>query len=153
VISITSAGLGVRFHKRESTERKVFMPSTAEALKVEKMPFPSPRTFEPELKTYFQTFKTDNLGQIFLTGILNVKNFNKVSVEIIQWPHTPVQMSVQVMMGKISGTTLSQLLEQFPLGTTARIHAYDVIGPDFSVVLTGAPPNTDVPIQAWVFLH
>jgi hypothetical protein len=129
------------------------MPSTAEAPKVERMPVPAFRTVEPELKTYFQTFKSDHLGQIFLTGILDVKHFNKVSVEIIQWPHTPVQMSVQVMMGKISGTTLSQVMEQFPLGTTAQIHAYDVIGPDFSVVLTGATPNTDVPIQAWIFLH
>jgi hypothetical protein len=129
------------------------MPSTAEAIKAERMPVPAFRTVEPELKTYFQTFKSDHLGQIFLTGILDVKHFNKVSVEIIQWPHTPVQMSVQVMMGKISGTTLSQVMEQFPLGTTAQIHAYDVIGPDFSVVLTGATPNTDVPIQAWIFLH
>ncbi|HET6936429.1 MAG TPA: hypothetical protein VFI72_16420 [Candidatus Angelobacter sp.] len=129
------------------------MASTVEKLKVENLPVPTIRTFEPELKTYFQTFKTDNLGQIFLTGILDVKHFNKVSVEIIQWPHTPVQMQVQCMMGKISGSTLAQYVDQFPLGTTARIHAFDVIGPDFSVVLTGAPPNTDVPIQAWVFLH
>ena len=129
------------------------MPPTVEALKTEHVPLPVLRPVEPELKTYFQTFKSDHLGQIFLTGILDVKHFNKVSVEIIQWPHTPVQMNVQVMMGKISGSTLSQLMEQFPLGTTARIHAYDVIGPDFSVVLTGAPPNTDVPIQAWIFLH
>jgi hypothetical protein len=128
------------------------MASTATP-KLERMPLPVLRTVEPELKTYFQTFKSDHLGQIFLTGILDIKNFNKVSVEIIQWPHTPVQMNVQVMMGKISGTTLSQVMEQFPLGTTAQIHAYDVIGPDFSVVLTGAPPNTDVPIQAWIFLH
>ena len=43
----------------------------------------------PELKTYFQTFKTDHLGQIFMTGILNVEAYNKVNkvnVEIIQWP-------------------------------------------------------------------
>jgi hypothetical protein len=107
----------------------------------------------PELKTYFQTFKTDHLGQIFLTGILDVKAYNKVSLEIIQWPHAPVAMTVQTMMGKISGTTLAQVLEHFALGTAGIIHAYDVIGPDFSVVLTGGPPNTDVPIQAWVFLH
>ena len=129
------------------------MATSVEKLKLEKVPAPEVRSGQPELKTYFQTFKTDHLGQIFLTGILDVKNFDKVSVEIIQWPHTPVQMSVQCAMGKISGSTLSQLLETFPLGTTARIHAYDVIGPDFSVVLTGGPPNTDVPIQAWVFLH
>lgn len=129
------------------------MATSAEKLKLEKLPIPPVTIGEPELKTYFQTFKTDHLGQIFLTGILDVRKFKKVSVEIIQWPHTPVQMSVQCAMGKISGSTLSEVLEQFPLGTTARIHAYDVVGPDFSVVLTGGPPNTDVPIQAWVFLH
>jgi hypothetical protein len=129
------------------------MASTVERFKVEGVTTPVVHPIEPELKTYFQTFKTDHLGQIFLTGILDVKNFNKVSVEIIQWPHTPVQMNVQCLMGKISGTTLSQVLQQFPLGTTAQIHAFDVIGPDFSLVLAGGPPNTDVPIQAWVFLH
>ena len=108
---------------------------------------------EPVLKTYFQTFKTDHLGQIFLTGILDVSRFNKVSVEIIQWPHTAVQMNVLCDMGKISGSTLAQTVAQFPLGTTAQIHAFDVVGPDFSVVLTGGPANVDVPIQAWVFLH
>jgi hypothetical protein len=129
------------------------MASTAEKLKVANVPTLGTRATEPELKTYFKTFKTDHLGQIFLTGILDVKEFNKVSVEIIQWPHTAVQMTVQCMIGKITGTTLAQLVAQFPLGTTAQIHAFDVIGPEFSVVLTGAPPNTDVPIQAWVFLH
>jgi len=108
---------------------------------------------QPELKTYFQTFKTDHLGNIFLTGILDVKLFNKVSFEIIQWPHAPVSMTVQATMGKISGSTLAAGIDSFPLGTTANIHAHDVIGPDFSLVLTGGPPNTDVPIQAWVFLH
>jgi hypothetical protein len=125
---------------------------TIEAVK-ERITSPGFLTVAPELKTYFQTFKTDNLGQIFLTGVLDVKNFNKVSVEIIQWPHTNVQMTVLCNMGKIAGTTLAQTLEQFPLGTTARIHAFDIVGPDFSIVLTGAPPNTEVPIQAWVFLH
>jgi hypothetical protein len=48
----------------------------------------------PELKTYFQTFKTDHLGQIFMTGILNVEAFNEVNVEIIQWPHVAVNMTV-----------------------------------------------------------
>ena len=129
------------------------MASNVKTLKVEGVPILGPRTIQPELKTYFKTFKTDHLGQIFLTDILDVKDFDKVSVEIIQWPHMQVQMTVQCMMGKITGTTLAQLLGQFPLGTTAQIHAYDVIGPEFSVVLTGGPPNTDVPIQAWVFLH
>ena len=107
----------------------------------------------PDVKTYFQTFKTDHLGQIFMTGILDVKAYDKVSLEIIQWPHVPVFMTVQATMGKLSGSTVGQVIDHFALGTAATIHAYNVIGPEFSVVLTGGPPNTDVPIQAWVFLH
>jgi len=107
----------------------------------------------PLLKTYFQTFKTDHLGQIFMTGILNVADYNKVNVEIIQWPHASVTMAVTCNMGKITGSTLAQTVGQFPLGTAGLIHTFDVVGPEFTVVLTGGPPNTDVPIQAWVFMH
>ena len=107
----------------------------------------------PQLKTYFQAFKTDNLGQIFMTGVLNVQDYNKVNLEIIQWPHAAVSMPVMCNMGKISGTTLAQTLAQFPLGTAGQIQSFSVVGPEFSVVLTGGPPNTDVPIQAWVFLN
>ncbi len=107
----------------------------------------------PLLKTYFQTFKTDKLGQIFMTGILNIEAYNQVNFEIIQWPHAPVVMAVSCDMGKITGSTLAQTVGQFPLGTAGQIHTFNVIGPEFSVVLTGGPPNTDVPIQAWVFLH
>ena len=107
----------------------------------------------PQLKTYFQTFKTDHLGQIFMTGILNVGDYSKVSMEIIQWPHAAVTMTVLCDMGKITGQTLAQTLAQFPLGTAGQIHTFNVVGPEFSVVLTGGPPNTDVPIQAWVFLN
>jgi hypothetical protein len=107
----------------------------------------------PVLKTYFDNYKTDNLGQIFLTGILNVKSHNSVNVEIIQWPAAAgVNMTVQCDMGKISGSTLAQTVGQFPLGTAAQIHTFNVIGPEFSMVLTGGPANTEVPIQAWVFL-
>ena len=107
----------------------------------------------PQLKTYFQTLKTDHLGQIFMTGILNVEAYSKVNVEIIQWPHAAVTMTVTCNMGKITGQTLAQTLATFPLGTAGLIHTFDVVGPEFTVVLTGGPPNTDVPIQAWVFLH
>lgn len=106
------------------------------------------------LHTYFQTFKTDQLGQIFLTGILDVQAFQKVSVEIVRGPGAPPQvMEVSSSMGKLSGTTLGQVVEQFPLATVPKIHTFDVVGPEFSLVVTGGPPNTNVPIQAWVFLH
>jgi hypothetical protein len=106
-----------------------------------------------EFKTYFQTFKTDHLGQIFMTGTLNVEAYSKISIEIIQWPHVAVSMNVLCDMGKITGPTLAQTVAQFALGTAGLIHSFDVIGPEFSVVLTGGPANTDVPIQAWVFMH
>lgn len=104
--------------------------------------------------TYFQTRTTDNLGQIFLTGILDARGFDKVSVEIIEFPTTVSGMTVTVDEGKISGQTLSQFIDSFPLSTSsAVIHTYDVNGPDFSMVLSGGPANTPVGIQAWVYLH
>ena len=107
----------------------------------------------PKRIDYFKTFTTDPLGQIFMTGIVNVAPYNTVNLEIIQWPHAPVTMNVTCMMGKITGSTLAEELEQFPLGTAATFTAIDVIGSEFSVVLTGGPPKTKVPIQAWLFLH
>jgi hypothetical protein len=108
---------------------------------------------EHEFKTYFQTFTTDGLGQIFLTGILKVAEFRKVNVDIIQFPLVPVNMTVTCYMGKISGSTVAQTVGQFPLDNSGQIHTFDVIGPEFALDLTGGPPNTDVPIQAWVFLN
>jgi hypothetical protein len=107
----------------------------------------------PVLKTYFQNFTTDNLGQIELTGILNVKSHNTINVEIIQWPDAGVNMSAQCDIGKISGSTLAQTVAQFPLGSSGQILTFNVIGPEFRVALTGGPANTDIPIQGWVFLH
>jgi hypothetical protein len=107
----------------------------------------------PVFNTYFQTFKTDALGQIFMTGILSVQDFSQIDLEIIQWPHAAVSMTVTCDIGKLSGTTLGETVATFPLGTAGQIHSFNVIGPEFSVVLTGGPATTDVPIQAWVFLH
>jgi len=77
----------------------------------------------PKRTDYFKTFTTDPLGQIFMTGIVNVAPFNTVNLEIIQWPHAPVTMTVNCMMGKITGSTLAETVEQFPLGTAGHIHS------------------------------
>ena len=53
-------------------------------------------------------------------------------------------MTVNCAMGKISGETLSQVLAAFPLGTTGSVHSFEVIGPEFNVVLTGGPPSCSV---------
>jgi hypothetical protein len=107
----------------------------------------------PIIHNYSQTFTTDKLGQIFIIGILNVEAFDKVNLEIIQWPHAALTLNVVCDFGKITGPTLAQTVAQFPLATRGQIHTFDVIGPEFSVVLTGGPPNTTVPIQAWAVLH
>ena len=107
----------------------------------------------PKLTTYFKTFTTDPLGQIDVTGITDVSKWDTVNVEIIQWPHAAVTMSVTCYIGKLSGSTLGEAIATFPLGTAGVIHTFDVIGPEFNLVLTGGPPKTKVPIQAWMFLH
>jgi hypothetical protein len=106
----------------------------------------------PQLNTYFQTFHSDQFGNIDLTGILDIKNFNTVNLEIDNFPNPIPNLEVSVRMGKISGTTLSQEIDHFSLGPLL-IRTYSVMGPDFTVTVMGAPPNTDVDIQAWVFLN
>lgn len=101
--------------------------------------------------TFFQTFTTDSLGQIFLTGPMDARGFSKVSIEIIQFPTAVPGLSVSVTEGKISGSTLAQFIDVFPLASAAKIRTYDVMGPEFSLVLTGGPPNTQVALQAWVY--
>jgi hypothetical protein len=107
----------------------------------------------PQLHTFFQTFQTDPDGQIFVTGALNVEAHNKVNVEIVPGVDAPVGMTVVCSMGKISGTTLTQQVGFFPLENIPKIHTFEVVGPEFSIVLIGAAPRTDVAIQAWVFVH
>jgi hypothetical protein len=110
----------------------------------------------PELKTYSQSFDTGPLGQIFLTGILNVEAFSKVNLQVIQSPkYFPTNMTAVCEMGKFTGEPFSgePLVQawKFPLDT--QILTFEVIGPEFSVKLTGGPPFTSVSIRAWVFLN
>jgi hypothetical protein len=107
----------------------------------------------PQLKTYFKKFKSDPHGQVQMTGILNIKSFAKVNLEIINFPNPLPNLTVAVHMGKISGSTLSQEIDHFALSGPTLIHTYEVVGPDLAVWVLGAPPSTDVEIQAWVFLH
>jgi len=55
-------------------------------------------------------------------------------------------------MGKISEWTLAQRIESFPFDNHGQIHVYDVIGPEMSVALSGAPANTALIVQAWILL-
>jgi len=107
----------------------------------------------PQVKTYFQKFTSDQFGQIQVTGILDVKAFKTVNLEMINFPNPLPNLIGAVHMGKISGATLAQEIDHFALAGPVVIHTYPVIGPDLAVWIMGAPPNTDVDVQAWVFLH
>lgn len=107
----------------------------------------------PLFTPLFNSFTTNSLGDIFLTGILEVQAYNKVSVEVVPGPGAPAGMTVMCTMGKLSGETLAAEVGQFPFATAAAIHTFNVVGPEFSVVIVGGPANTAVPVQAWVFLN
>lgn len=108
---------------------------------------------DPKLLTFFNPFTTNAQGNIFLSGIVDIRPYRQVDLEIIQFPGSVPNLTVTVMMGKISGSTLAQTVGTFPLGSPAKIHTFTVVGPEVSVVLEGGPPNTAVNIQAWLFLH
>jgi hypothetical protein len=107
----------------------------------------------PTLLTFFQPFTTDQFGQISITGIIDIRPYAKVDMEIIQFPGNVPNMTVRMQMGKLSGTTLGAVVGSFALGTSAIIRTFNVVGPEASVFVVGGPPNTVVNIQAWLFLH
>ena len=107
----------------------------------------------PQLLTFFKPFTTDAQGSILLSGIIDIKDYRQVDLEIVQSSGNGPNLTVSVYMGKISGTTLSQVVGTFPLGSAASIHTFNVIGPEINVVLAGGPANTVVSIHAWLFLH
>ncbi len=99
---------------------------------------------------------SDKFGQIELTPILDISSYDTVNLEIIAGTRhqSKGSLRVQVYMGKIQGTTLSQVIDNYAIEISrTRIHSYDVIGPDLVVWIQGAPANTSVDVQAWVFLH
>jgi len=107
----------------------------------------------PTLTTYSQIFTAASNGTISLTGALNVESFNTINFMVNQLPAKDVKMTVSCVIGKISGQTIAQVVSSYPLVNEDQIHTVPVIGPEFSITLTGAPPKTAVPIEAWVFLH
>ena len=108
-----------------------------------------------ELLKYFGTFTSDRLGQIELTGILDIEGYHTVNLEILAGYADQVpDLRVTVDMGKIKGSTLAEEVDRFTIAIPdIHIHTYSVIGPELVVWVLGAPPNTDVDIQAWVFLN
>lgn len=108
-----------------------------------------------ELLKYFGTYTSDRFGQIELTGILDIEGYHAANLEITAGYEEQVRdLRVTVYMGKINGTTLSEAIDRFSIVIPdIHIHTYPVIGPELAVWVLGAPKNTDVDIQAWVFLN
>ena len=52
------------------------------------------------VKTYFQAFTTDAQGQIQVTGILDIKDYQLAHLEIIQHPGSVSNLIVEVHIGK-----------------------------------------------------
>jgi hypothetical protein len=114
---------------------------------------PVPVKHASSFKTYFDSYSFDSMGHIDLTGILSVRGFEKVSIMILEFPDT-VPISAAVVMGKIKGATVASQIDSFtvPTGSPVPLKTYDVVGPDFSIVLFGQA-NTSVNIQAWVYMQ
>jgi hypothetical protein len=108
-----------------------------------------------QLLKYFRSFTSDEGGQIQLTGILDIAAYHTVNLEIVAgYPDQVQDLEVTVNMGKITGSTLSESIDDFTISVPdIHIHTYPVIGPELAVWVLGAPPHTDVDIQAWVFLN
>jgi hypothetical protein len=77
-------------------------------------------------------------------NIIKVNGFRKFSVLI----GTTRATSMMLFIGKISGPTLSQ---RFTQPVDAKIHTFDVVGPEMTLWLTGGPPNTTERVQLWVY--
>jgi hypothetical protein len=113
-----------------------------------------------QLLTFFnQPVQTNQAGLADLTGLLPVDAYDSVNLEIVAVRGTPPNITVVCNMGNLSGLghfngqTLAAVVDQFPLAPfDTVIHTFPVTGPEFSVQLTGGPPNVKVDFEAWIFL-
>ncbi len=78
-------------------------------------------------------------------SIIDVSQYRRVSVEIGQTHAT----SAALYMGKISGATLSML---FAVPLDGKIHTFEIVGPQITLWLSGAAPNSQEQEQLWVYL-
>ena len=77
-------------------------------------------------------------------NVISLTGFRRVHVRV--GSTTATQMMVN--MGKISGSTLSQMFTR-PI---AQTQSFDVIGPQMVLWLTGGTPNTTARVQLWVYI-
>ncbi len=107
----------------------------------------------PKLITYQQVYTSDQGGHIELTGIVDIKDFSDVDLQIETTSTVSPNVLVNVTMGKLSGWTLGVQVDHYPLKDWRQIRSYKVVGPEFSISIDNVPANTGIQIHAWVFLH
>ena len=96
------------------------------------------------------------LGQINLIEALKVENFTQVHFQLLT-DFGPT-LTVDWIMGIITGhdQQVTAVVGTFPVGTAGfhdnEIHTLNVIGPELKVRILG-PPDTEVSIVGWIFLH
>ena len=78
-------------------------------------------------------------------GVVDLTRFRRVSVLI----GATTAASCEIFMGKISGATLAQ---SFGVPLDARIHTFEVVGPQLTLVLRGGAAGTTESVQLWVYL-
>jgi hypothetical protein len=77
--------------------------------------------------------------------IIDVSAFRKINVCIGPTKATYFTVSI----GKIGGRTFAQGFLQL---MDNKIHTYDVIGPQMSLLLMGGPPNSTEKVSLWIYL-
>lgn len=96
------------------------------------------------------TAKFDQFGNAWVlfdnSSVLSIDGYRKVCFYI----YCTDPITFDVYMGKISGTTLADNLAK-KQALDNKIHCYDVIGPEMTLVLHGKP-NTSSKVPLWVYL-
>ena len=70
----------------------------------------------PKVMTYHQVYTAGQNGDVLLAGTVDIKDFSNVDLQVtsVQGVSDP-NILVSVTMGKLSGWTLSVLVDRYPL--------------------------------------
>jgi len=81
-------------------------------------------------------------------SMVRVDGFRHICVEVLGTPKTT---SFDLTMGKLSGATLGERIAENQVAD-AKIHCYNISGPEVGLVLRGTPNTTDK-VQLWMYLR
>jgi len=111
----------------------------------------NPKLFEFVTSPYTATYSASGQAAVRFEGsvshIFSINGYRKLCVEVASTTKTK---SYSLSMGKLSGPTLGQRIADHQLAD-AKIHCYDVMGPEAALWLNGTPNSTDK-VKLWVYL-